>query len=331
MVALPVCAESYTFHSSYLQPPEENVIYYNSIFGFLNSIMEEGVEGVIVYDAKINESIIQDYASFLNISFFKYDDYPKRIIRSPLRVDKSIIFIGNKDSQFINSDLRNLLQDSDALIVLDEDTRSTLTIVSQQDPFVVFNLLYNLKFYYNFPELDESFVYFDIENNFTIFGDMECDETKETDLGDNNLTSGCLNNDFDWMCDECYDRSNLVEFYCSDNTSFFKIYKCPFGCKNGACQECTKGWLNEYRCSGKRLMRLYQRPIKSHCYSSWKTFRYCLSGCDKKENKCVGDKNLGVMEARGVSSKPISGKVISEISELGISDKIHDIFYNLLY
>lgn len=87
----------------------------------------------------------------------------------------------------------------------------------------------------------------------------------------------------------CYGGNSQRVYQKTDCTTYYREYEvCKKGCnqKTGRCnkdfeQKCDGGYLDEYRCSGNYLQRIYQY---SNCVKVYRNYRFCNNGCSN--NKC---------------------------------------------
>ncbi|MCX6748187.1 MAG: hypothetical protein NT076_01135 [Candidatus Pacearchaeota archaeon] len=249
LISIIAFSTGFNYNVNYYETAGGDFVSFDSIYAFLEKVGDMESEKLIYYDSNLNYSIIEDFANYFNITIKSSE------LIDNLNKKNLTIYIATIDSDFVDAELRNLIggeNNYDAILFHYNEEIETLYIVVKNDS-VLSGLLTDLKEYYDWSEelFDENLVYYSLEDGFSTSEIIECDPTKERDSGtggDFPERYGCLNNGVDWMCDTCVDKKTLVEFYCQDNVSVMKAYKCN-SCNYGACVPiCQPGWLDEYSC-----------------------------------------------------------------------------------
>lgn len=324
-----IFASGLTYNVQYTETASGEFISVNSIYSFLEKLESGGYESIIYYDSKLNQATINNFSDYFNISAEKFSGTSQK--------SNLTIYIGNLNSGFINSEIRQLIGKEDyygAVIFHEVGDKESLYLIVKDDSVLEW-LLVDLEIYYYWSEelYYENLVYYSTEEGFSKSEAIPCNSEKETDLGDNSNIAGCLDNGADWMCDTCVNKS-LVEFYCENNISFMKNHNCLGGCNDGACigvGSCTRGYLNSFKCkycfsymgcsqpNSYALMQAYQSSVSGKCSISWKNLKTFSS-----KTLCESALANPSMYKR----RTITAQVTAE-SNFSFLEKIADFFRNL--
>ena len=256
------------YNVEYSETSDNRLVSINSIYSFLESIEGNDNTMGVYYDSILDKTAIEDFATYFNMQ-----------ARNQAYISQEYnwtVYMGDLNSSFIDSEIRELISIDDyydaALFHSIEDGESLYVVVKNNS--ILESLLNNLKEYYVWSDelFYENIVYYSLEEGFTRSEVIECNTREETDSGDNPNEAGNLDNGEDWMSDTCFDKT-LVEFFCQENISLMKAYDCQYGCKNGKCLDCKRGYLSEFQCQCTQAQLQQEYQDKKTGISSWKNIK----------------------------------------------------------
>lgn len=331
------CVFALDFFQNYVQYENSNSIYPMNLNDFFTSLEAQEIQGQIVYDASINFSNVDLFASKFLIPSNRIANYTS--YKQNLEED-FVIFIGTKNSNFVTPRLKEALGNENGLVFLEITDMPRVYVISKDVSslnFLVQELtFYNLYFtrqgqdYYIPGAFSQQIAFFNQSIGFYSFVLSTCDPSKETDGGDNQKKSGCITTDSGTLCDTCVDSKNLIEYFCDKNFSVGKTYNCS-SCASGACNTCEEKWLDKYTCvyamfnpRGYVLQRQYQYLRGNSCIIAMKNYQKCNGKClyNVKGYYCQNGGSL-------IPQTTIATRAISESSNFNIFSRIADFFRNL--